>query len=422
MVKVFLYSRSIVSNVLTLILSLCLCLALFEAAVRFKPVLLPISYRITLPVQGIELFNGKALEGVPIEGIPIPFITSSLYTGTKVFANKPPSDLQALGMVKPSQNPDFKNYPNIMIKTDELGFPNDKIPDNADVLFLGDSFCVAAAVENPDGLQRTLADASGLSIYNLGVSATGAVHQEWILRNIGLTRFNPKAVLWFIFPANDFADAGAVFEHKKRGIKTYKDLYKDFPYPALYSIGAVRELLKDKTKREALPPLLLNKTTPMWFYPEYLKELAKTKEELQKNAGVQTTLDSITRVWDELKKRGIKLIIVYVPSKEQVYLPHVEENAEKVYAAANFINSDELTQTADAFYDKAVKNRQNAEEIISAFVKTAGISYISMTPYLEQLAAQGINAYLSADTHWTPIGQNSALTAMLNELMEKGKE
>jgi len=121
----------------------------------------------------------------------------------------------------------------------------------------------------------------------------------------------------------------------------------------------------------------------------------------------------LIRISKNLKDHNIELLVVYIPSKPEVYLPYVDKDLK--------LFQDYLTHPKKREYNKqskmisnrlwreSLENRNNLEKLIEKFCESEQIPYLTLKPQLEELAAQGKLGFFSADTHWNEIGQSTAV-------------
>lgn len=389
-----------------------------ELAVRAFPGLLPESYRQTFPARGVEFFNPGLLTATPVEGVPIGQPRPRQRMRTPLV----PADLQHQGLVDPDDNPDTGEYSFVEIEIDELGFANLEDRPQADIVFVGDSFTFATGTVSPVGLQMQLEQLSGLSIYNLGVSGIGPHQEDWLLMNLGLQR-QPRLVIWFFFGGNDVHNAEFIEDKLLSGVTTYADLHPDFAWPRsfLFDLVAWRFRATGPNPENQLPGFVLNvrnKPRLLWFAPQYLREASRTLEELNESQGWQAIRRILPRVARTLNEHGSQFLVVYVPSKAQVYLPHVLPNPTLAYQAV--AGRTDAPQRAESFWERMMANRGNVEQLLRELCEGHEISYLSLTDPLSALAERQQLGYFSADTHWNEVGQSAALPPLMSWLQEAG--
>lgn len=394
--------------------------AVVEIAFRVFPRLIPPGYRQTMPVVGTELITPGLLGHTAIDEVPLPYG----FDHQREMTGRVPSDLESLGMVSPTDNPDTERYPPLSYRTDRFGFLNPREMSRADLLLLGDSFVVATGIFKPPGLQRRLADATGLEIFNLAVPAIGAVRESRLLQQVGLG-LEPSMVIWFLFGGNDLDDAAGVEDHRRKGLESYADLYQGRTMPRSLALGffghSIGSVLGGETPANTLPGLRFTKggeQEKVWFYPAHLRRLARSKKHLVDHSGWSATTEALKGVSEVLKQRQIRLLVVFVPSKAQALLPHVDQDTALIHRMATHDRS--IAAEPDAFLRSILTRRGDLEVLLGKFCDDHEIPFRSLTPCLDRLAGDGVLGYLSADTHWNDAGQEAALPVLMPWIQSGG--
>ena len=408
-----LYTKFLFGTIL-IACTLLICAVAVELILRTFPQHLPFWYRSSFPLSGIELFHPGILERTPISGVPLPYDMS----GRAVFTGPTPQDLQALGLVSSEANPDREKYPEVLFRKDENGLPNPTERSQADVLLVGDSFVLAAGVLFPPGFQAKVQDRTKLSVHNLGIPGIGPQREEFMLNTLGL-QLRPRAVIWFFFGGNDIDEALRLEETQKKGVRNYAQLFPGFVYPKSYLVDLIKEIaLKSsraqfaKKKMNALPPFLFNTTTqakPIWFSPLYLRNSSYPRSYWEAHPGLEPTQKILARTSAALKDQGIRMLLVYVPSKPQIYLSYVERNALLLHQMASFGLDAPLSRAPDGLWESSLENCDSLEQVLATFAEREGIDYLSLSSHFREAARAGSLCFLSADTHWNDVGQDIAV-------------
>lgn len=405
-----------------IIFSVVITLAFIEVVLRSNPILVPNWYKQKYPVNGTEIFYPGTLAKTPIDGVPIPYGTNGpRYVKEK---GKVPRDLVKKGLLDPAQNPDLLKYNTIEYRIDKNGFINPHDISEPDIVFIGDSFTFGTGIIQPKGLLLQLEEETGLNILSIAVPAIGPQREEWLLNNIALP-LKPKAVIWFFFSGNDIYEAQRVENYKMQNIQNYAQLYNQQLARRIITLDLISEYIKKdsstnkKRKRNQnnyLPGFILSNDTKqelLWFSPKYFKRLSLKKTFLDNHRGWQITKEVLLRVSENLKNHNIKFLVVYIPSKPEVYLPYVDKDLKLFQDYLTHPNKREYNKQSkmisNRLWQESLENRNNLEEIINIFCESEHISCLSLKPQLEELAAQGKLGFLSADTHWNEIGQSTAV-------------
>ena len=365
-------------------------------------------------MRGVEFFHPGILDRVPIEAVPLPLVARS-------YLGPPPADLEELGLVPPGEDSDARRFPEVFLPADEWGFPNTENVERADIVLVGDSFTVAAGAIQPKGLQARLVEATGLTVYNLGVSGIGPVREAWLLENVGLKK-NPRCVLWFFFSGNDAHLSAIPLVEKRKGNETWGQLKAHRRPPLLILPDVARELLVaalDRPSHDALPgfrfTLADGTVQPLWFNPCNLR-VFQLVEDWETNNGWINARKTIERARETCAEAGVAFILIYLPSKAEVYLPYVEEDPDLIHRTLSFQHPEPLSDDPRTLLRELLERRGKLEASVDAFCSSAGIPFLSATPFLESLAREGELGYLVADTHWQTTGQAVLLEPLLSLL------
>jgi len=404
--------------------SLLVCALIVEIFLRSFPHYLPADYRAAFPMNGLGLLQPGILERTPIDAVPLPYYTSHPITQTLPV----PQDLKDRGLVARNHNADQERYPKVVFSTDRYGLANSAVPERADILIVGDSFAYAAGMRVPLGLIARLQQQIPETIYNLGVPAIGPQREFYMLTNIGLP-LRPKGVIWLFFGGNDIDDAASLARHQADGIRYYGDFTRDFSYPDSYFIDLVGKALAPKnmnaerTGPAPLSPFIYDQGgahEQLWFHPAYLRNLGQDQHYWQQHIGWHATREVLSSAHAALNGAGISLLLVYMPSKAQAYLPYVARDPQLLHRMASFDLAEPLITPPDQLWESTLKNHGSQEAVVAAFAASEGIDYLSLTPAMEQAAQEGLLGYLAADTHWNDIGQRVAVEPILDWIRTQG--
>ncbi len=389
-----------------------------ELVLHVKPTLLPSWYREQFPVLGVEFLRPGILAETPIKGYPVPG-PQRPYTGP------PPAGLIApTPLVDPAANPDAHRYPRVVMPIDEKGFPNARVPERADVLFVGDSFAFGAGVADPPALQALVARAGDWTVYNVGIPGIGPIRERWLMEHHGLP-LRPRAVVWFFFGGNDLTDVAKTRARLATGAKVYTDNPAYEPVPT-FLLGDLARRWFDGLGADARPKPRMTRgvrlghgpdaDVDVWFSPLYIRLLLLDKASWRKNEGLEPALDELRAAKARLDAEGVPMLLVYLPSKPEVMLPSVADQLDVVWDMVT-LNLVETPITQQQFEDAILRNLDALREIMEGFARTEKIPFLDATPFLRAVTEEGRLAYLSADTHWNDVGQQ-ALAGPVVEALE----
>lgn len=402
-----------------------LALLLGELFFRLNPYQLPPWYLATLPHGGYQLLHPGVLEETPIGAVPLPLLFARPSSG-------PVPVLQGSvtrGMVRAQDSPDSEDFPTLVFHQDDLGFAAPGTREGSeDILFIGDSFTVGTGFSDPPGLQLRLHKETGLSIRNLGLPGIGPQRQEFLLSKLGLAG-HPQAVIWFFFGGNDIQDEERLERLKANGVELYTERPQAGGLPKSLLLDLMRTWWSSRRPNSAAPlpgfQFPGQPARPLWFGPSLLRAQLLSEQELAQSPGWNSSQEVLRRVSRELAQRGVPFLLVYVPSKPEVYLRYVEPDPGLFRKMLTFDRRLDPELSEEQLWEKALRNSGTLERMLAEFAGGEGIEFLSLTPSLQKQAAEGQLGYFCADSHWQPRGQAVALEPLktwLNSVLGNGDE
>lgn len=389
-------------RLLLLLVAFSVPLLLVEAVLQLAPGLLPGWYRQRFPPNGIEFFHPGLLDRTPITGVPLPY-------GVAPYDGPPPHDLVDAGVATLADAAvDRRAVPRLVLPADADGLPNTVRPARPDLALVGDSFTVFAAQLEPPGLQRRLEERLGAAILNVAISGIGPDQELDLLERVALPA-RPRLVVWMFFGGNDLIDSLWTALHRAQGIATLGELFADRRAPS-WRLPSLLLALCGIGKRPAvtapgpLPglPLLADPLQRLWFYPDTLRVLAQPAATITDNPGWQNIRDVLRRAHAACERVGTRLLVVYLPSKEQTWLPRVAADAALLqrFVAASNLHAVPVPADAEALLADLLAHRGALEAALAGFCGETGLAYWSATPTVEAFAGTGQVGFYSCDSHW----------------------
>ena len=201
--------------------------------------------------------------------------------------------------------------------TDKNGFRNSTDLQHADIVFIGDSFTESATVVEADTYARRVAQSTGMSTINLARGAYGPQQELIVLKRYGLG-YGPRFVVWQLFEGNDLVDAANFAQWKKNpqlDVLPLKNRYLDN--------SLLQQLLSNTRSHELTGPMVTlsyhdgtSKRTNLRY--SYAPDQPSTMQ-----LGMSETLSAIEAGQQLCQSRGIKLVIVVVPTMVRVMQPYI---------------------------------------------------------------------------------------------------
>lgn len=305
---------------------------------------------------------------------------------------------------------------------DEDGFRLPKNPaDDYKILALGDSFTEAPNVGTP--WTDILAEKSELSVRNMGFRGYGPVEQAIVMAEYESNTTADYVIIAF-FEGNDISNA-----------QSYTWQYtEENPYQLPH---IARQAMREDPRQVLLwtfePPQgdnfkypvtmnLNNVNQPMAFLEGYIWNNIVSADDLQASRPLEMTIQS----WRDIKavSGDACVIVAYLPSKETVYLPYVDEAGQaKIFEnPMHLILSDvgflQVVDDPDGSYEKWYEGRYVIRDTIQASAQAENIAFIDLTPHFEARAQAGEVLFYVYDTHPNQDGHNLIGTVLADSLRE----
>jgi lysophospholipase L1-like esterase len=330
--------------------------------------------------------------------------------------------------------------------TDPDGFRNSTTAaPAAAVAVLGDSFTDAMTVPADLSWPLRLGGLLGVKVRNYGTAGFGPGQELEVLKEFVLAR-RPRRVVIGFFAGNDLQDAehygGAGGEGEripaqgwkfKGVIARFDEFYLVSVYKAV--VAVIRERLQDRADEGssnsdysgedlnapavtqpsfdrglfAIP--VAGRTVRFAFMPPYLERLKLTREQLRSSRGWDVTCRLYREMNQLIRSQGGQLVVVFIPSKDQVYLPLLSSAfppAELQKALRSCVGD----RPANVRVAALLQNRLALNDLLREFCATEGIAFLDLTPVLQKTLASGRNTYFPDDSHWNAAGHEVAAKAI----------
>jgi hypothetical protein len=410
----------VIGNWLALGLSTLLCLGIAECILR--------AFALKLPPAVLNARHDLGLSAPDPRWIESSRYRERLRPNLKTYCEWEHGDIVRMGFISPELfGGEHHRYP---FETDAEGFRNPAVRDRIDVAVLGDSFVEAMTSPREEAWPARLEEQAGKKVQNYGTSSFGPQQELYVLQDFAIGH-QPRDVLLGYFAGNDLFDAERFDRWEHGGEKPGEEasgwrLQKRYRrYETLFLTTLVRVALP-KTRRPensttATPRRFETKFdrggyeiptgsgTPLRFafMPPYLQKLAATRAEIERSRGWPLVRDALSRMKETCAQHGARLTVVFIPSKEEIYWPLVEQS----------LGQDELQRSLDfvsSYNHMPLRagdigaNRRAQNELMHDFCEASGILFLDLTAPLEQAAASGQSVYFADDAHWNTAGHEIA--------------
>ena len=371
-----------------------------------------------------------------------------LAKGLDTFCEWQQGDIVRMGFLPPGlvRHPTYR-FPFV---TDADGFRNSESESAAtEVAALGDSFTdgmtLPAELTWPARLQRLL----GVSVRNYGTAGFGPGQELLVVKEHARARRSRRVVVAF-FAGNDLLDAERFESFEQNGGPLpafglgwkFKPVIARFDRLYLTSLyEGASGLLRDRQRTPAEgwtsrrlgdysgdDPTAPSTTRPTFdrglfavpvagrvlrfaFLPPYLNSLKLSPRALRASRGWELTRRSYREMKRLVRAQGGDLVVLFIPSKDQVYLPLLEES----FSRAELRRALRLCLGDQPFppgLEVIMGNRLALNELMREFCTEEGLTFLDLTPELQSALRSGHNVYFPDDSHWNAAGHETAARAL----------
>ncbi len=293
-------------------------------------------------------------------------------------------------------------HPGYTESWDALGYCNEPLPEGErySIVMLGDSFMLSLGTQN---VAQVLADVGHVNVYNHAMRGAGPFLE--MRRFIDSDRFDPppQVVIWNLsarelgahlflrqavegwfggWTRDPIPDGGGSVSSVRWDLLAPAELHKSWPNTSLVAYFGRRGWAQLKLLifrgwpsdvRGADDP----QYGPMLFYPENLRVLPLMDPEKDALAVVRT----VKKVSDHFRERGMTLVVLLVPEKEQIHIRALPPADQKALA----------------------RGPEHLAAITSG-LKTNGVPAVNLMPVFQEATGRGTRLYWRDDTHWNDAG------------------
>jgi len=369
-----------------------IALGIMEFFLRTFPNLVPTEVRVNPPVRRVRAFVNETYDLKQSDG--------DLYNWLR-------------GSIAPLSPDQDKVVAHVHMTTDAHGFRN-SLPEKAtyDIVALGDSFTRASGVAIP--WPQKLAEHTGSDVLNLADVGMGPQEELEILRQYGLEK-QPRWVIMAYFGGNDMNDAAAY------------ELANPFILARLgrYAFTQGIEAWRENNEGEAIAAHTSNYRYPivlkingsrreMAFLPAYIAWWSLCRDEIESSKNYHYVKEAILKAREISEVGKSSFLLVYIPSKEQTYLPYVNdaETLATIFSDVPTIEQDvsgylQLTPQKVA-PELTCQQMDNQAQLLAGFAAEQNINFLDLTQHFQEEASAGAELYYPFDTHWNQNGHNLA--------------
>ncbi len=295
-------------------------------------------------------------------------------------------------------------------RTDEFGFPNPApVPPMVDLVILGRSYAMGAQAQNPwPDILRTEA---GLRVLNLSQTGAG-LGQKWdFFRRFGLPR-QPRFVVIEILPPMDILQYGGAEPM----------VVERVAFPLAQSV--LRKLFPPEATQDAggyiypLPLEFDGGGTQAVFYSRYLSALTLSAEDWAGSEDWKNFSADLTSMISTIRRDGIVPILLFVPTKETVYVPRLRSASilePALASAGSWKRTGGKLQWSAQETDAGVvqADAPSAEGLIKELALGQSLCLVDPTDAFWQSIQNGADPFMRYDTHWSAVGHELVADGIL---------
>lgn len=307
--------------------------------------------------------------------------------------------------------------------TDEDGFRNSP-PQKAryDIVAQGDSFTRASGVASP--WSEKLAEYTGNDVLNLGEVGFGPQDELKVLRQYGLKK-QPKWVIIAYFEGNDLYDAASYEQANPFILTRFIKYMLTQGLEALQDNSAVgNQVVVASSYRYPIRVAISNTDLELTFFSPYISWSSISGERIEASQNYHLVQRAILRARDLSEAEESRFLLVFVPTKEHIYLPYLNDpkTLATVFADVPALELDEkgFIQLTDqkTTPEFARQHMDDQADLLADFAVEHNINYLDLTPYFREEAGTGRYCI----TLLTPIGTSLVTTWRPKQLMNTLKK
>ena len=344
--------KRLLQSLMLVAVGLAAAVLMMEGLLRAFPSLLPVELHLALVDRGVP--------HPAIGNLPEPNSTGTIWTR------------------------DFK----ITHRVDEFGFRNAGAwPERPDVAVIGDSLVFGYGVEINDAWPQRLAAMTGKTVINLGLIGAGPQQYLRIYETFARER-RPRWLVIGFFASNEFWDAQQYDRWLASGAGGNYMEWRDFGRPGAEQVGTwktdlylwlrkhshvanlidwARRALRRRPNTDSAQLLELGEGERLRLDLNYLSAIARNSQ--PDNRFFDITAQALADIHRSASAQGTRLLIVFEPSKEEIYLPLVDRVP----------------------LDPAGPLQSRLQEI--------GIAYLDLAPFFRARAQAGEKLFFENDGH-----------------------
>ncbi|MGI9087947.1 MAG: alginate O-acetyltransferase AlgX-related protein [Chthoniobacterales bacterium] len=417
-----------VAELLTLFITVALCLLIAESTLRH--------FRLGLPPMILAARSPFGL--IPPDGrwVDPARYKLRLRSHLDTYAEWREGDITRLGFI--AKNLSRPGLHRFGIRTDAEGFRNATTREKIDVAALGDSFTDGTTSAEEEAWPARLEKLTGWAVQNYGTSGFGPQQERYVFQDFA-AQHHPRWTVLAFFAGNDLHDAEAFADWESGAHRLGEELtgaklpadyrrYQEFYLWTIVRVAA-ESLVGSRRHNDARKlPVVSDVTSARFdrgmfdvpvnghllqfaFFPPYLQKLGQPRAEIEASRGWELTRATIAGLKADCARDGSRLVLMVIPAKEQVYWPLLERTFSRatIQEAVDFYcRYNNMPLRAEA----VSAQRLALNQVVRDLSAQENLPLLDLTDALTSAAAEGREVYFPDDTHWNEIGHDIAARAL----------
>lgn len=298
---------------------------------------------------------------------------------------------------------------------DAWGFRNARVPERVEILAIGDSQTYGVSAPASRSWPAWLAELTGRSVYNMSLGGYGPPDYRYLLDELGV-RLSPQVVVIGFYFGNDLSRAGDVAAGRERPSRALRErddprflgdlrswlaghsvLYQAIKFETPVLVEALR--FREAAQRDDV--VAVEHPVARTFLTPELRLSVLDQERPRNRRGLDATLDTFDAIHATCRERGIRCVVLLIPTKESVYWELVQEGSP----AASYAPLSRLVAQEEAV----------REALIDHFW-SRGIEWVDPLPALRRAVGERRLYPANADGHPNGEGYRVIASAVRDEL------
>lgn len=302
---------------------------------------------------------------------------------------------------------------------DEWGFRNERVPEQADTVVIGDSFAYGVSVSASQSWPAILAEQMGQPIYNMSTGGYGLRQYQYLLEEYAL-KLKPKRIILSLYLGDDLATAVKQLPESSHGaeasnpsgtmpdqkpfnfrhwLASHSFLYHEVVQSKIGDVVRYIEgwLLSEPVNNAHFVHFEFRDIRTIFTPHSRLKNIP-----LDVNRDFRNVSEVLLKMKDICVENGVVFEVAIFPTKERIFSSFVAKKKD----------------FSSPTYDVLVEAERRADAKLSEFLAESGIKYVELYSVLSEVNETKL-FYQDSNGHMTKNGHKIAAKRIKNVLFQK---